>query len=64
MFKVLLWVSVLVNNIEDLMFRVIVGKKKRVSVETGPWIRALVLNLITPLRLSLLWRLIKIRVTG
>ena len=28
MFKVLLWVSVLVNNIEDLMFRVIVGKKK------------------------------------
>lgn len=64
MFKVLLWVSVLVNNIEDLMFRVIVGKKKRVSVETGPWIRAVVLNLITPLRLSLLWRLIKIRVTG
>ena len=38
--------------------------KKRVSVETGPWIRAVVLNLITPLRLSLLWRLIKIRVTG
>lgn len=64
MFKVFLWVSVLVNNIEDLMFRVIVGKKKRVSVETGPWIRAVVLNLITPLRLSLLWRLIKIRVTG
>lgn len=30
MFKVLLWVSVLVNNIEDLMFRVIVGKKKSV----------------------------------
>ena len=46
------------------MFRVIVGKKKRVSVETEPWIRAVVLNLITPLRLSLLWRLIKIRVTG
>lgn len=64
MFKVLC-VSVLVNNIEDLMFRVIVRKKKkRVSVEAGPWIRAVVLNLITPLRLSLLWRLIKIRVTG
>ena len=46
------------------MFRVIVGKKKIVSVETEPWIRAVVLNLITPLRLSLLWRLIKIRVTG
>lgn len=38
MFEVLLWVTVLVNYIQDLMFRVIFFFFfKRVSVETGLW---------------------------
>lgn len=40
MFKVLLWVSVLVNNVEDLMFKVIVEKKEcllKQDVGSGLW---------------------------
>lgn len=62
MFEVLLWVSVSVNNIEDLIFRVIASKIKSGKQDLG--CKDVVLNLITPLRLSFLWGLIKIRATG
>lgn len=71
MCEVLLWVSILVNNIEDLMFRVIgcfffffFFLPLSVSVETGPWFQGCGIKSNRPLRLSILWRLIKIRATG
>lgn len=64
-FGVLLWVTPLVNYTEDLMFRAIrflFLKDGLLKQDRG--FRDVALNVITPLRFSTLWRLIKIRAVG
>lgn len=63
MFEVLLWLSVLVNNTGDLMFSNCL-RRKECLLNQDLGFRDVALNLITLLRVSLLWRLIKIRATG
>lgn len=62
-FEVLLWVTLLVNYTEDLMFRAVLFLKDGLLKQDGGF-RDVALNVITPLRFSTLWRLIKIRAVG